>query len=452
MNNRVREESMKGLPEIGDLRICVVGLGYVGLPTAIAFHNAGLNVIGVDISERVITELKDGRVPLVDSSSDLSVPIGSSRWDVTMDISSGVYNSDIILITVPTPVNDDRSPDLSYVSRASTEIIESIDRGKKTIVILESTVFPGVTRDLIGGICKSRGISLGDEVVLAYCPERVNPGSEEGEISSSDQIIGCDDQEAGRYLAELFSKITSGTSTYVGKIEVAEASKLIENVQRDIDIAFTNELSIVLPKLGVDVEEVLAAAETKWNFHRHKPGIGVGGHCIPVDPYYYISIAKKAGLENSISSFAREINNNMPINSAKDLFDLIGSKEKKKILVLGYSYKAELGDVRETPVYPFVEQLLNLDCEVQIWDPLVESSEIPHSVTVVSDPYGCDGVDAVVIATAHREVLDLDWRRMLKVCNNPLIYDGRRVIESASMKDLGWDYSAVGYPNGKNSH
>lgn len=440
---------MKDLPEIGDLRICVVGLGYVGLPTAIAFHDAGLSVIGVDVSERVITKLKDGIVPLVDSSSDLSVPVGSPDWDVTMDFAYAVNNSDVILITVPTPVNEDKSPDLSYVLAASTGIIENIDRGKKTIVVLESTVFPGVTRDLIGGICKSKGITLGDEVVLAYCPERVNPGSEEGEINSSDQIIGCDDEEAGHYLAELFSKITSGTSTYVGKIEVAEASKLIENVQRDIDLAFTNELAIVLPKLGVDVEEVLAAAETKWNFHRHKPGIGVGGHCIPVDPYYYISIAREAGLENSISSFAREINNNMPSNSARNLVNLIDSKEKKKILILGYSYKAELGDVRETPVYPFIEQLIYLGCEVQIWDPLVESSEIPHSVTVVSDPYDCDGVDAVVIATAHREVLDLDWRRMLKVCNNPLIYDGRRVVESASMKDLGWDYSAVGYPNWK---
>jgi nucleotide sugar dehydrogenase len=435
------------LPRLEHSIICVVGLGYVGLPTAIAFHNSGFSVIGVDVSTRVIRELDSGRSPLVDTSANLEIPNKSSRWEVTSEFGSAVSRADVVLITVPTPVNKDNTPDLNYVISASSSVIENLDTDRTTIVVLESTVYPGVTRSVIGGLCDEKGLTQGEEVVLAYCPERINPGEEGKSINSVAQIVGCDYREVGSFLAELFGKITDEGSFYVGRIEVAEASKMVENVQRDIDIALANELAIVLPRLGIDVEDVLSAASTKWNFHRHTPGIGVGGHCIPVDPYYYMNIAKEAGFPSSLSASAREINNGMPEIAANEIFHLMGGQSNSKVLVLGYAYKAEVGDVRETPVRELTRHLEGNGCEVLVWDPLVKNDELPPWVNGVDDPYDCHLLDAVVLATAHREILDIDWKRIMEACRNPLIYDGRRALDRELLENMGWKFAGIGAHN-----
>jgi len=431
----------------GNETICVVGLGYVGLPTAISFHRAGFTVIGVDVSEHIVKSLNNGLNHLVDTSATLDIPVKSPRWRVTNQFEEGVTKSDVILITVPTPVNEDNSPDLSFVRSASSSVLDNIDRSKKTVVVLESTVFPGVTRQILGGLCVEKGLLQGEQVVLAYCPERVNPGDVSREVNSVAQIVGCDDSETGEFLTELFGKITTESSTFVGSIEVAEASKMIENVQRDIDIALANELAIVLPLLGVDVEDVLSAAATKWNFHRHTPGIGVGGHCIPVDPYYYMAIAEEAGFPSLLSASARKINNSMPVKTADEILQLMGSRAHPKVLVLGYAYKAEVGDVRETPVRALTQHLNDSGCVVLVWDPLVKDDEFPIWVTGVSGPYDCDGLDAVVLATAHRQILEIDWGGVLETCNYPLIYDGRRVLDRDVFEEMGWKFTGVGAPN-----
>jgi len=196
----------------GNEAICVVGLGYVGLPTAIAFHSAGFRVIGVDVSEKVVEGLNNGVSPLIDSSSRISIPLDSDKWFVTGDFQKAVPDSDVVLITVPTPVNTDNSPDLSYVKSAAKSVLENLDRSKSTAVVLESTVYPGVTRKILGE--ESNKLGLTDEVVtLAYCPERVNPGDFERGIESVAQIVGCDDSRKGEYLADLFGKITQESST-----------------------------------------------------------------------------------------------------------------------------------------------------------------------------------------------------------------------------------------------
>jgi len=437
-------ESVKG--EAGK-RICVVGLGYVGLPTAIAFHEAGFDVVGVDVSEVTISKIRSGENPLIDESTELIIPLNSKNWMVTTDFANAIPISDLILITVPTPVNVDNSPDLSYVKSASLSVLTNIDKRKNTIVVLESTVYPGVTREILGGICNDLGIKQGVEATLAYCPERVNPGDAARGIESVAQIIGCDDNEIGEYLAEIFGKITKESSTYVGKIEVAEASKLIENVQRDIDIALSNELAMVLPKMGIDVEDVLAAASTKWNFHRHSPGIGVGGHCIPVDPYFYISMADEVGFPSLLSSSARKVNNSMPVNSAKEIMSKINSDGGKRILVLGYSYKAEVGDIRETPVEYMVDFLTKNGCEVVIWDPYVEHTEYPEEIEVCNDPYAVENIDIVVLATGHSKIIDLDWEKMSgQFTSSPIIFDGRRVLDKNLFDDIGWIYCGIGVP------
>ena len=432
---------------IDSLKIAVVGLGYVGLPTALAFHDVGFNVVGIDVSSKVIAKLRNGESPLIDNTADITIPIESDKWRVTDKFEDSIYSSDIVLITVPTPVNEDNSPDLSYVKSASDSIFKNVNRDKKTIVVLESTVYPGVTRELLGALCLENGLKLDDNICLAYCPERVNPGDDGRSVNSVAQIIGCDDLIIGKMLTELFSRTTSASSTYVGKIEIAEASKMVENVQRDIDIALANELAIILPKLGVDVEDVLSAAATKWNFHRHTPGIGVGGHCIPVDPYYYMALADKVGFPSMLSTAARNMNNSMPEMAAESLMGMIKRDNKDvNILVLGYSYKPELGDLRETPIEDFTLKLNNMGANVKVWDSLVDNNKMPNWVIPVDDPFECGNIDGVVLATAHQEILEMDWVALKENCRNPLIYDGRRVLNRNSMEEIGWKYSGIGVP------
>ncbi len=430
-----------------EIKISVVGLGYVGLPTALNFHKAGFSVVGVDISEKVVESLKNRDLHLSDSSFTEKIPIEGNSWKVTTDFSE-ISLSDVVLITVPTPVNEDRTPNLTYVNSSISSVLDNINRRKKTIVVLESTVFPGVTRQVIERLSAEKGVEIGEEVVPAYCPERVDPGPGGREIQSVAQIVGCDDPEVGKFLASLFSRITSEESTYVGEIEVAEAAKLIENVQRDIDIALANELSIILPKIGLDVEQVLDAASTKWNFHRHKPGVGVGGHCIPVDPYYYIDLAESIGESALLAIASRKINSRMPDFSAQQINDIFkGNLSKRKLLFLGYSYKPGLGDTRETPVEQMTRKLSDMGSEILIWDPLVDTEDFPDWALNVEDPYNLENVDMVVLTTAHREVIELDWDELMRVCKKATVYDGRRVLDESKLVNSGWAYFGVGLPN-----
>jgi len=436
------------LEKLGEKKpvIAVVGLGYVGLPTALNFHDAGYRVVGIDVSEKVVETLESGKVHLSDTSFNVEIPIDSDSWNVTTDFADGIVASDVVLITVPTPVNNDKSPDLSFVRSAASSVLDNLNRNNRTIVVIESTVYPGVTREIVEELCQERGISLGTEVVPAYCPERVDPGPNGREIGAVAQIVGCDDVKVGVFLAEMFSEITSEKSTYVGKIEVAEAAKLIENVQRDIDIAFVNELAIVLPMIGVDVEEVLEAASTKWNFHRHTPGVGVGGHCIPVDPYYYITLAEKIGFPSALANASRQINSSMPIIAAEQIIDIVGSGNGAKILVLGYSYKPGLGDIRETPVEELTKKLSSAGNKVVIWDPLVRDEDFPEWAERIIDPLKLNEIDAVVLATAHQEVIEIEWSELASRCNKAVIFDGRRVLDRQEMEEVGWEYYGIGVP------
>jgi len=436
--------------EINKINIAVVGLGYVGLPTAVSFHKLGYSVIGIDTSIRVIEKLNKGENPLIDNALEIEIPFKSERWKITNDYSDSICHSNIIIITVPTPVNSNKIPDLSYIRMASEMILDNLNKDNKTIIILESTVYPGITRNLIGKMCTGKGVIIGRDVELAYCPERVSPGDIGRSTETVARVLGCDNEKIGKELAKIYSQITNGGCTYVGKLEVAEAAKLIENVQRDIDIAFVNELSIVLPELGLDVEEVLDAASTKWNFHRHSPGIGVGGHCIPVDPYYYIDLFKKSNSGTSISEKAREINENMPIYSANKIINLIGSSENKNILILGYSYKRNVGDVRETPVAKLINELQNRDFNIELWDPLVPKEDVKEEIKILNNPFDASKFSSVILCTNHDEINQLDYSKLIELSENKILYDGRRALNGKEMEKIGWNYNAIGKPEYNN--
>jgi len=427
------------------MKISVVGLGYVGFPAALAFHDAGFNVSGIDISEEVVTAISEGRSPISDSTENLEIPVLSENWSVSNKFDS-VTESNVVIITVPTPIKNYSKPDLSFVFSAFRSVFSRLDNNMGTIVILESTVSPGTTRRVSEKVADEFQLKVGVDCHVCYSPERVSPGDGKT-VRNVSRVIGSDDQEIGKIVIGLYSKITSEQCKLVSSIEVAEAAKMVENVQRDIDIAFVNELSSVLPKMGIDVEEVLDAAATKWSFHRHRPGIGVGGHCIPVDPYYYIEASNNLGLPSRLAPVAREINEEMPDISARAILKLIGDgTEGKRVMILGYSYKPNIGDIRMTPVLKLAEKLNESGMKIFVWDPHVSLESIPSWIQVVEDPLEESGMEIIVLATAHEECINLDWKRLLLNTPTRKIFDGRRAMNPSEMETLGWEYSGVGTP------
>ena len=435
----------------GDLTIGIIGLGYVGLPTAIGFHDAGFNVWGVDVSQRTVDMVKAGKNPTGDPDVDDIVPApGTERWHITDSAVEAVPHCDVVLVTVPTPITHDLKPDLSYVEGAGRDVFQSIVKGSRTIVVLESTVYPGVTAQTWHPIIEELGLVIGEDLEIAYCPERFNPGDPAHGVRQVARVIGCSNPEVGAALVALYQKLTSEDVRYVGKLEVAEAAKVIENVQRDINIALVNELARIFPALDVDVEDVLSAAATKWNFHRYTPGVGVGGHCIPVDPYYMIQRAADVGVPAGLITAARAVNRSMPSHVAGVLSDIMWNAkvpaDDAKVLLLGWSYKAEVGDPRETPAEPLAETLMSKGITVGAWDPHLDNDMFPEGVVAVSDIESAQGYDMAVLVTAHEACLALDWANLLSSMRTPLVYDGRRVLDLEALQSLGWSTFAVGKP------
>ena len=437
--------------KVGDLTVGIIGLGYVGLPTAIGFHDAGFTVWGVDVSKRTVDMVLQGKNPTGDPDVDDIVPKPrTERWNITTSAAEGVPHCDVILVTVPTPITHDLKPDLSYVEDAGRDVFQAIKKGSNTIVVLESTVYPGVTAQTWLPIIEELGLVTGEDVEIAYCPERFNPGDPAHGVRQVARVIGCPNPEIGEVLVSLYSKLTTEDVRYVGKLEVAEAAKVIENVQRDINIALVNELARIFPALDVDVEDVLSAAATKWNFHRYTPGVGVGGHCIPVDPYYMIQRAADVGVPAGLITAARAVNRSMPSHVAGVLSDLMWNAGvpagKAKVLLLGWSYKAEVGDPRETPAEPLAQTLMSKGIQVGAWDPHIESTDYPEGVTVIEEISDAKDYDIAVLVTAHKACVDLDWQSLLANMRTPLLYDGRRVLDLSELETVGWQTHAVGKP------
>ena len=435
----------------GTLNVGIIGLGYVGLPTAIGFHDAGFNVWGVDVSQRTVDLVMLGKNPTGDLDIDDIVPApGADRWNITTSSTEAVPHCDVILVTVPTPITSDLKPDLSYVEEAGRDVFQAIRKGSRTIVVLESTVYPGVTAQTWMPIIEELGLIIGEDLEIAYCPERFNPGDSAHGVRQVARVIGCTNPKVGDALVALYQRLTSEDVRYVGKLEVAEAAKVIENIQRDINIALVNELARIFPALDVDVEDVLDAAATKWNFHRYTPGVGVGGHCIPVDPYYMIQRAADVGVPAGLITAARAVNRSMPSHVAGVLSDLMWNANvpasEAKVLLLGWSYKAEVGDPRETPAEPLAETLMSKGITVGAWDPHLDDGSYPEGVEVISDISKAEGYDMAVLVTAHRACLELDWSALAKQMRTPLIYDGRRVLNLEDLNSKGWKSYAVGRP------
>ncbi len=381
--------------------IVVVGLGYVGLPLAVALARR-FEVVGFDIDQARVAELRSGhdRTREVDDNV-----LGESALQVTAEVEA-CRGADVYIVTVPTPVDDANEPDLGAVISAARMIGGLIDPAKRPTVVFESTVYPGVTEDICGGeIERAGGIQRGRDFRLGYSPERINPGDREHSVDRITKVIAGEDAEVVEDLAEIYGSITTGGVFRAASIKAAEAAKAIENAQRDINIAFMNEVAQIMSKIGVSVWDVLAAARTKWNFLPFEPGL-VGGHCIGVDPYYLSHLAQRLGHHPQVILAGRETNDAMG-EWVADLLHERRAQPAGKALVLGLTFKENVPDLRNSRSFDLVKRLQQLGYSVAVADPLADPDEVAreHSLTLTR-PNG-SSYDIVIGAVAHAEYRDM---------------------------------------------
>lgn len=385
-------------------RIVVVGLGYVGLPLAVALARK-FDTTGLDLDARRIAELREGHdrtneIPLAD--------LHTSTLKFTTK-PADCAGADVYIVTVPTPVDRARVPDLSAVIEATRAIARLIDREKRPIIVYESTVYPGVTEDLGFEIERVSGLERGRDFRLAYSPERINPGDREHTIDKITKVVAGESEEVVERIAEIYGAITSGGVFRAASIKAAEAAKAIENAQRDINIAFINEVTQIFSKVGVSIWDVLEAAGTKWNFLKFEPGL-VGGHCIGVDPYYLSHLANQLGHDPQVILAGRKTNDGMGIWIADALHEHRG--KAGTALVLGLTFKENVPDFRNSRSFDLVRRLQWLGHEVDVADPLASSEEIEREHGLkITEPDG-RSYDLVVGAVAHRAYRELDRGRI----------------------------------------
>ncbi len=409
--------------------VAVVGLGYVGLPLAQAFARH-MPVVGIDINAARVDELSR----LLDGS-DLAV---------TSDFAA-VAHKDFVIIAVPTPVTKSKEPDLGPVRAAATSVASHLTPG--TVVILESTVFPGVTEEVVVPLLeKGSGLTLGEGFGMAYCPERINPGDDEHTIERTTKVVSGNDEQTANRVQWLYGLI-AGSVFRAPSIATAEASKVIENVQRDLNIALVNELAIIFARMGLDTEQVLSAAATKWNFHRYHPGL-VGGHCIPVDPYYLIYRARELGYHAQVIAAGRSINDSMPKYVAEMTVKALNRSGKvirdSRVLIMGLSYKENIADTRESPSYHLADELRDYGIDLYAHDPCVSAEEAPVGVTVVHSLADVEDMDAIIVAVGHDEYLAMsvdDLRRMSS--GDPVLVDIRRLYSRKDAEAVGFYYRTL---------
>ena len=380
---------------IEDSRIAVIGLGYVGLPLAVALARH-FPTAGIDIDAGRVADLEAGR----DRTRELTAEaLSASTLALSTDIQMAA-DADIIIITVPTPVDHAHRPDLGAVMAATRGVATVLKPGRGTIIVYESTVYPGVTEDICGPeLERLSGLRRGADFFLGYSPERINPGDREHGVDRITKVVAGENLEVLDRLCAIYGPVTSGGTFRAASIKVAEAAKVIENAQRDINIAFVNEITQIFGKIGISIRDVLAAAGTKWNFLNFVPGL-VGGHCIGVDPYYLAHLAQQLGHDPRVILAGREINDGMGGWIADQIHERIG--DGARILMLGLTFKENVPDLRNSRVIDVIRRLEWLRHEVVIHDPMADPADALHEygVTLASD--ALDGrYDVVVGAVSH---------------------------------------------------
>ncbi len=424
--------------------IAVIGLGYVGLPLAVRFGLAGIRVIAVDVDSRKIAELHRG----IERMGEVDPEELKTSGVLLTDEPGLVSEANFIVIAVPTPVTLSRQPDLSAVESAAHTVGRYLREG--TIVVLESTVYPGVTEGLVGPIIeRESGMRAGVDFFLGYSPERANPGDQEHTVDKIVKVVAAQDTETLEAVAQVYGLICKGGIYRAPNIKTAEAAKVIENVQRDLNIALVNELSLIFHRAGLNTVDVLKTASSKWNFHRYSPGL-VGGHCIGVDPYYLTYLAEQVGYHPSVILAGRRVNDGMANYVAelviKGLIEADKVVQEARVLILGLSFKENVKDTRNSKVKDIIRRLREYRVEVLAHDPLLEDDEIRNGFQVknIKELFDAPLVDAIIVAVPHQPLLRLtieDLKARMK--GQPLLVDVKSVFSQSEAEAAGIIYKSL---------
>lgn len=415
------------------LKIGVLGLGYVGLPLAVEFGKK-YSTCGFDIKSERIKELSQGR----DSTLEVEESELAEADKLTFtDDPQGIADCNFYIVTVPTPIDSSKRPDLTPLIKASESVGGLLKAGD--VVVYESTVYPGATEEVCLPILeKKSGLKLNEDFYLGYSPERINPGDKAHRLTTILKVTSGSTPEAADFIDSVYNSIVTAGTYKAQSIKVAEAAKVIENTQRDLNIALINELALIFNKVGIDTEHVLKAAGTKWNFLPFRPGL-VGGHCIGVDPYYLTHKAKELGYNPEIILAGRRINDRMGAHVVSRLIKELSCRKinpgKAKILILGLTFKENCPDLRNTKVVDIVDELKSFGSDVDIYDPWIDPLEAKeeYGLEVIGDLEN-RGYSAVIIAVAHRQFKELGTEKLRSLCKEKhLIYDLKYVFEESEV-------------------
>ena len=419
-------------------KIAIIGLGYVGLPLAHAFAEKQFNVIGFDINEERIKELKGGFDRTLELSSNQLAEVKNKL--LFGSVKDEIKDCNIYIVTVPTPIDSSNRPDLTPLIKSSQMIGSILKRGD--LVIYESTVYPGVTEEVcVKELEQVSGLVFNQDFYCGYSPERINPGDKEHTITKILKVTSGSTPEIATKVDNLYCAIIKAGTHKTSSIKVAEASKVIENTQRDVNIALINELALIFDTMGIDTNEVIEAAATKWNFIKLSPGL-VGGHCIGVDPYYLTYKAEELGYKPNLILGARQINNGMGKYIANQTIRIMIANDKKikdaRVLILGVTFKEDCPDMRNTKVVDIIEELKSFGCHVDIYDPWVDPNEDKKSYShgIVQNPLETGNkYDAIVVAVAHKqfkELVDIDYKKLSK--GKPIVIDIKGIVKKPSWR------------------
>ncbi|MCF7844859.1 MAG: nucleotide sugar dehydrogenase [Kiritimatiellales bacterium] len=417
--------------------IAIVGLGYVGLPLAHAFAKKGYKTIGYDVNETRIAELESGK----DNTDELTE---SQMKEVSIEFTTDpaqLKKADIVIVALPTPIDKDKKPDIRILKSGTETVGANLKEG--AIVVYESTVYPGTTEEICGKILeKESGLKCGEGFTLGYSPERINPGDKKHTVTKIVKIVSGQDEKTTDALCELYGSIIEAGIHRASSIKVAEMAKAIENAQRDLNIAFVNEIAMMCNELGIASKDVFGAAKTKWNFLPFQPGL-VGGHCIGVDPYYLVEKAKQLGMDTQVIAAGRSVNDGMGEFVAKRVSSALGNPNGKRVLVLGLTFKENVPDMRNSKSGNVVQALEEAGCKVDVHDPYLNEKEIENmghtAGGLENGPY-----DAVLLLVPHSVYFENFPQKILSsLKEGGLLYDLKSIAHKEDIEKEGYKYMAL---------
>lgn len=418
-----------------EMKVGIVGLGYVGLPLALAIGRKFANTVGFDVSEAKVRSLLAGEDP---TSDGLEPQVRDSSVQFTTEATS-LRECDVVIVAVPTPIDENRQPDLTPLVKASRSVGKNLKRG--AVVVYESTVYPGVTEDVCGPILEEEsGYSRGMDFFLGYSPERINPGDKEHTLERITKVIAGEDAKTTERIAQVYGAVVEAGLYRATSIRVAEAAKVIENTQRDLNIALMNELAIIFDKMEIRTKDVLDAAGTKWNFLKFQPGL-VGGHCIGVDPYYLTAKAQQMGYHPQVILAGRRINDDMGRFVAQRAVKLMINEgiqlKGARIGIIGVTFKEDVTDTRNSRVPDIVYELSEFGIEPVVYDPVADPELVRHEYGLELKPRSAlDGVQGLIVAVGHKQVRDLGVRTLANfVSPGGIFVDIKSIFDPAEVPD-----------------